>query len=432
MSTTPKSFVLLIASLLVLPYATIPLQAFTASPQGVSISVSDGQKTIHAGGTLIYAVHVSNQAGDTETVDVEFDVPDYTTIISPTNGGELRAGRVVWPNLTMSPNSTLTLNVQVTLVPNVPDGTVLTATASADGIRSSDTTIIGTSPIPQNSFRVSITDNKKTITPTQELTYTATVKNVSDKDETTDVHFTLSQFIDIVDIDSDARINNNSITWYNVELPAGTSKTFVIDARVERNAAEYYLLTTKLQAGGISATDLTSVQTNVEDLMNNDASEGSKIKFSVYPDSTEVLPGGRIRYTVSVRNADSKKVDDLKATVKFDPTVAVLLSSGKAVKLNASTLEWTVPTLAAGETWRTSFELALVEGLPLGTSIPVVSTLKGGSIESITLQSRVSVTSVALIGALPATGYPMDTLATFLMIPFALLAAGAQRKFRIL
>lgn len=433
MSTTPKSFVFFVASLLVLPYATIPLQVLSASSEGISISVTDGRKTIHAGGTLIYALHVSNQSGDTETVDIEFDVPDYTTIISPSNGGELRSGKVYWSNMTMSPNSNVVLNVQVTLVPNIEDGTVLTATAYADDVRSTDTTVIGTSVIPQKSFKVSVTDNKKTVSPTEEITYTATVKNVSNTDEVTDVHFSLSQFVTIVDIDSDARVNNNSVTWYNVELPAGTSKTYVIDGHVERFAAEYYLLTTKLQAGGVTATDLTSVQTNVEDLMNNDDdANDAKIKFSVYPDSTEVLPGGRIRYSVSVRNADSTKVNDLVATVKFDPSVAVLLNAGKAEKVNASTLQWDVPSLAAGETWRTTFELALVDGLPLGTSIPVVSTLKGGSIESITLQSRVAVTSVALIGSLPATGYPMDTLMTFLLMPMAVLAAGIQRKVKAL
>lgn len=432
--STSKSFILSIISLLVLPYAVVPLQALSASTQGFTISVTDGRNTINAGGTLIYAVNVSLHGNDTETATVQFTLPDYTTIVSPSNGGQLRGGKVVWDNLTMSPNSNITLNVQVTLVPQVPNGTTLRATGTVDGISSTDATVVGTNTIPSKAFKLSITDKLKTVSPTQETTYTATVKNVSSEDVTTDVHVSLGQFVDIVGIDNDAYVNNSSITWFNEKFDAGESKTYVIDAKIERFAAEYFLITTKLQAGGVTATDLTSVQTNIDDLLgdnDNDDESAAKIRFSVTPDSLEVLPGGRIRYNVSVRNAGSETVDDLVATVKIDPSVSILVNAGTAENINASTIKWKVPELSAGETWRTSFELALVDGLPVGTAIPVVSTLSGPSMDSITLQSRVSVTSVALIGTLPPTGAPMDTLATFMLMPMAMLAAGFQRRLKL-
>lgn len=431
--STSKSFILSIISLLVLPYAVAPLQAIGASTQGFTISVTDGRNTINAGGTLIYAVNVSLHGDDTETATVQFTLPDYTTIVSPSNGGELSGGKVVWDNLTMSPNSSITLNVQVTLVPQVPNGTTLRATGTVDGISSTDTTVVGTNTIPNKAFKLSITDKLKTVSPTQDTTYTATVKNVSSEDVTTDVHISLGQFVDIVGIDNDAYINGSSITWFNEKFDAGESKTYVIDGTIERQAAEYFLITTKLQAGGVTATDLTSVQTNIDDLLgdNDDDDSEAKIRFSVTPDSLEVLPGGRIRYNVSVRNAGNESVKDLVATVKIDPSVSILVNGGTAEKVNASTLKWNVPTLSAGETWRTSFELALIDGLPVGTAIPVVSTLSGPSMDSITLQSRVSVTSVALIGTLPPTGAPMDTLATFMLMPMAMLAAGFQRRLKL-
>lgn len=430
MSTTPKSLALIVAALLVFPYAAVPLPVFSASSQGFTVTVTDGRQTIHAGGTLIYAITVGLQGNDQKTLDVTFDVPDYATIISPSNGGELRSGKVIWSNLTMSPNTSMTLNVQVTLLPNVKDGTVLTASAIADGVRSTDSTTIGTQSIPQKSFSASITDGRKTISPTQDVTYTATVKNTTGKDEVADVHMSLSHFVTIEDIDPDAYVNNDSITWYNVEFPAGTSKTFVVEGRVDRFAAEYYLMTTKLQVGGTTVSDRTSVQTNIDDLIGNNQ-EDSSVRFSVTPDASEILPGGRIRYTVSVRNADTQSIDGLKATIKFDPSVSMLVNAGKAEKVNASTIRWNVPKLSAGETWRTTFELALVDGLPLGTLIPLVSTLQGSSIKEITLKNRVSVTSVALIGDMPATGFPMDTFATFALLPFALLATAVQRKVRL-
>lgn len=434
-----RSITLFISGLLLVPYAVLPLQMHSASPDGFTISVTDGRSTIHAGGTLIYAVTVSLQGNDQETVDVALELPDYTTIVSPSNGGELRSGKVVWDNLTMSPGSTMVLNVQVTLLPTVDDGTVLTAIATADGLSSIDKTTVGTVAIPQNIVHLSISDGLRTVTPTQDVTYTATVKNISSKEQTLDVHFSLGKFLTLRDTDPEAYVNNGSITWYGVEIEAGQSVTFTVDATVERFAAERYLITSRLQAGGETKSDLTSVLTNPDDLRDNDEDDDDdnddddthgSVRFSVTPDAAEVLPGGRIRYTVSVRNTGSDTVDHLTATVKFDPSVAILLNSGTAEKINASTLEWGVPALSAGETWRTTFDLALVSGLPIGTAVPVISTLKGQSIDSITLQSRVAITSVALIGALPATGYPLDTLATFLLLPISAFAAGFQRRLR--
>jgi uncharacterized membrane protein len=431
--STSRSITVFIASLLLVPYALTPLQVFSASTDGISISVTDGRKTINAGGTLIYAVTVSNQSDDQETVSVSLELPDYTTIVSPSNGGELHSGKVLWSNLTLSADTSITLNVQVTLLPTVDDGTVLTATAMADGMTAVDKTTVGTSAVPNNSFHLSLTDGKSTVSPTEDVTYVATVKNTSNVDETVDIHMSLGEFVTIEDIDADAYVNNRSITWFNVTIEAGASETFTVDATIDRFAAEYFLITTKLQAGGVTDTDVTSVQTNVDDLMNSDDDEDddAEVRFSVTPTATEVLPGGRIRYTVSVRNTGDATLDDLTATVKFDPSVAILVNAGSAQKVDASTIKWNIPNLAAGKTWNTSFELALVDGLPLGTVIPVVSTLQGSSIDSITLQSRVSVTSVALIGTLPATGYPLDTLATFLLLPFAALAAGFQRRLRM-
>lgn len=436
MSTTSRSIALFIASMLVLPYAAVPLQVYSAPTQGFTIAVTDGRSVINAGGTVIYAVTVSLYGPNSETSTVEFGVPDYATIVSPSNGGQLRGDKVVWTNLTMSPNSSITMTVQVTLVPGVPDGTVLTATAAVDGIQSTDKTTVGTSVIPYTAFKLSITDGLKTVTPTQDVTYTATVKNVSADKVTTDVLVSLGNFVVVSDVDPDASVSGGSVTWRGVTLEPGASETYSIDGKIDRGAAEFFLITTKLQAGGAMVSDTTSVQTNASDLMakrdddEEEVENNAKIRFSVTPDAQEVLPGGRIRYTVSVRNADTEKVDGLTATVKFDPSIALLLGLGTAEKVNASTLKWNVPALSAGETWRTSFELALAEGLPMGTSIPVISTLQGSSIDSITLQSRVSVTSVALIGNLPATGYPLDTLATFMLLPFALLSAGIQRKLR--
>lgn len=432
MSTT-KYLALFAAVFLVLPYATIPLQAYGAtSHSGFTVSVTDGKKNVNAGGSLIYAVSVYNNGNDQDTTNVQLDLPDYTTLVSPSDGGELRNGKVYWSNITMSPNSSMTMTVQVTLVPQIPSGTVLTAVASAGSSSSKDTTIVGAGAIPKTAFKLSVTDGLSTVSPTQNVTYTATVKNVSSSEETADIHLSVGQFVVVTDVDADAYVDGNSLTWYNVTLAPGSSVTYKVSGKIDRWAAEYYLITTKLQVAGMTSTDVTSVQTNAKDLMGNDVQSNSKIRFSVTPDQQEVLPGGSIRYTVYVRNGSSQAIDGLTATVKFDPSISILTSAGTATKINASTLQWNVPKLNAGETWTTSFELALVDGLPAGTAIPVISTLKGSSIDSITLQSRVSVTSVALIGSMPTTGAGMDTIAALLLIPMAMLAAGFQRRLSLI
>lgn len=140
-----------------------------------------------------------------------------------------------------------------------------------------------------------------------------------------------------------------------------------------------------------------------------------------------MVAGGRIRYTVSVKNVSDQNIDEAVVTVRVDPSTAVILDEGNGVRTGAS-IVFAIKDLNEGETWKSSFVLAAGD-LPNGSTVSVVSTIEGDGIRNQTIDSRTSVGSVAVIAELPTTG--ADTVMLVALLLFVCAAVSAVMHGRV-
>ncbi len=418
----------------------------SSSTAGISLSVTDGKSSINAGGSLIYAVTVQNTQSLPKTVNVALEMPQFATTVSPDQGGVYASGVVRWDNVLLSNNQKVVFTVQINIDPTVPQGTVLRATASAGGVSAGDSTTIGSVSANQKLFEVSLSDGKSTARPDDLLTYTVTVKNLTADDRTADVRLGLGTFLVFQESDPASTQNASTTTWSSISFSGNSTKTFTVKARILRSAPDYYLLTAQAFAGDASATDTTSVLANNGSSSRKSSSSSSRsstrstrssspsqnvgVTFSVVPDTAEVVPGGRVRFSLNVRNTGSSTINDAIVQVRYDSAVATLLNNGGGTIANASTVRWILPPLDAGKAWTTSIMLGIAESAPSGSTISLVSTVEGNDIRTITLDSRTQVAGVAVIGELPSTGFPLDVIALFGITSAAAASVFVQKNIR--
>ncbi len=428
---------------LIAPLASAQSASSSSSNGAVTVSVTDGKTTIKAGDSLIYAITVKAVGAQSQTVDIDFTLPSYVNTVSPDQGG-VRLGNVVtWKNINVYPGQSITYTVQVSLLPSIPQGTVLTASALVAGVKATDTTSIGTAGVEQSLYKVTLTDGKSTVKPGESITYKATVTNLTPDTRTTDVRLSLGTFLVLDDADPSASVNGSVLTWTNVDFGPSATKTFTVAADILRAAPDYYLLSSQLRAGDASATDTTSVLANSATSSKKSSSSSSKksssssaksgttanaaVRFSVTPDTTEVIAGGRIRYTVSVKNTSSETIDEATVTVRVDPSTAVIIDEGNGVR-SGSSIVFALKDVDENETWKGSFVLAAGD-LPNGSTVSVVSTIEGDGIRNQTIDSRTAVGSVAVIAELPTTGSDAVTLVALLLVVLAAVLAVIHGSF---
>ncbi len=408
----------------------------SSSSPAVTVSVTDGKTSIRAGGSLIYAITVKAAGSSSQVVDIEFTMPAYVNLVTADQGGVITGKTITWKGVNLYPGQSIINTVQISLLPSIPTGTVLTGTANVGTVKAADTTTIGTTGATETLYKVTLTDEKSTVKPGDSLTYKATVQNLTPDTRITDVRLSLGTFLIAGDVSPSASANGSVLTWMNVELGPNATKTFTVTADILRAAPDYYLLSSQLRAGDASAVDSTSVLANAQTSSKKSSSTSSKksasssaksgtsanaaVRFSVTPDTFEVVAGGRIRYTISVINTSTATVDMAAVTVTIDPRTAIIIDEGDGLKQGNSNIIFGVSNLEPGKTWRGSFVLAAAGDLPNGSTISVVSTIQGESIKTQRIDSRTSIGFVSVIAVLPTTG--ADTVTLFALLLFVCAA----------
>ena len=89
---------------------------------------------------------------------------------------------------------------------------------------------------------------------------------------------------------------------------------------------------------------------------------------------SEVVAGGRVRMTISVRNVTRETLHNVQVTDRFSPDMVNLvmpLSDGGVV--NDNLIEWNIPKIYAGQTWTTSFDLVAKDHLVPGDRIVLLA-----------------------------------------------------------
>jgi uncharacterized repeat protein (TIGR01451 family) len=127
------------------------------------------------------------------------------------------------------------------------------------------------------------------------------------------------------------------------------------------------------------------------------AQQGS-LTLTQQADQGERQPGQAVRYTIQARNTSSADLTNIPLQVVFPPVLTVSSASDGGV-VAPNQINWTIPTLAAGQTVSFTYDGRLATTLKQGDVVTTVAqvTLPQGLPE-------VATTDVHVIGSLPTTG----------------------------
>lgn len=422
------------------------IAAASAQTTGVTLSVTDGKTTISAGDSMIYVVTASQNTQATRDVTLKLVLPAGMDLISPDNGGQVNGQTVTWSNATLTQNTNRIFTVQARVLNSLANGTVLTATASADSAQATDTTTVQSGAAATKAYALTFTDNTSSVRASGSLQYVLTVKNNSVASQTDNV---VVQGPVTIAVQSGTplptTVGTNSATWSNVTFAPGETKTFAFNALVDGGARTGTTIETRATVANASVADLTAVNNNQSSSSSSSrhsstsSSRSSRSSassratvanalFRMTADTNEVTPGGTISYALFAQNVLLQNVRDAKVTLKFDPSLAAVLTSANGTVSQNGEVTWLLPTLAPGAIWQTNVTLRASGTVNTGDFITASATLTGNDVSGSAINERIVSVSTVVVGRLPDTGAAFDTLFLILSGLLAAFFGFSQRK----
>ncbi len=424
----------------------------TATSGYTTISVTDGKDYVAPGGSLLYVVTLSQNAGPVGYADLFLTLPPYTNTVYPDHDGRVVGNRVIWDRVAVSQGERKIFTVSVNLGNNIPEDTALQAVAQVGSLQSSDfTTVRGRTPV--NTFRISVTDKEDQVYPGETQRYTITVKNTSSMPVRSDVTANVSALNSIDSTSAGASVSYPVITWKDVAFEPNEEKIFSFNATMRKRMSPYTAARVIARVASYTATDttvardlhgdptfmvatlnngITSVTSRGTSSRTISSSSSSKtyksVLFRNVADAGDVVPGGTIRYTVYVQNVLLNVIRDAVVTERFDPSLVTIVDAGNGTIVSPGVIQWTLPALRPGQEWKQSYSVRVSPTLKNGTVISSVATISGNDVAFATMTEKATVTTTSVVGNLPTTGGAFDLLFTLATAPLAMAGAALQRK----
>lgn len=545
------------------------------STSGLFVTLTDGRETVRSGDAVIYVITLRQEREATRLVDLDLHLPFQANGVNASEGGSYVGGdRIHWDNIGVQKGVSKKLTVSMNITGGAPAGKLLIARVLAEGAEATDTTMVDNPTIPyEKPLRLSVTDGKEFVRPGEETTYTITLKNISTRELTDELRFSLPKASSFVKATQGYQQITDKVQWFDVRLSPNETKTFTVTVRTDNRVTDNLSIRGRATYGSYSETDDTVITRGVEpgsikvsindnrdqarigDLITynvsvhntssvlapavnidssfpvwnefvsateggywdgknvrwlnipvaangvrnlqyvirvrSDAPMGSdllatvrgdgqngkssdddyttvvkritsdpyvavqtattdsttttsvtpadvvytpgengvkraNVLFNKYADRSEATAGGTVRYTIVVRNTLDHVIDDAVITDKFK-TEHFTHVDGKP--LTSGSLQWNVPALRPGATWKMSYTLTVSPDMLHGWVVSNIATIEGADLADVPLSERIRVVQTGIVSSLPQTGAPMDAL--FLLVTSGLsfgMAAAGRRK----
>lgn len=421
---------------------TTLLEGFVPEPQDVfEVSITDNKEFAQPGEELRYVMSVRNTSNRSVRTDVRLGMPYETFFVSNSVGGTRDSYTVTWPDIVFQPGERLSFEAIVRIDPYMRTQNAIRARVIAGTRSAVDRTDVNVG-VPANVVTASITDDRETARVGEILTYTIVVRNASDA---TAANLTVSAglplYAEFVRADEGGFFDGTNVRWLT-NVGANGSRTLSFAVRVRSDAPEGHVLTAAAVAGGIDgflARDRTTVG---ERSTGSSASSSSSSRtrrdptgsglLRKFADREEVVPGSKVRYTLTVRNTYDYVLSETVILDRYDERYLSLVSyddPGALISQSPGLLRWQVPFLRPGEIWETSYILAVARDIPAGLDLGNVATISGPSLEQISLRERVHTIRAAVMhGGIPKAGVATDLLLGFGSMLGATLSFALQSK----
>ena len=312
-----------------------------------------GPATVQRGSTLVYTVTANNTVGPDTAQDVTITdaIPTGLTF----NTAQSTQGCVQQGTDVLCSLSPLALGASspVTIAFDVP------GTTTCDSVIANNATISTSTTDPNMAnnisqtvqttvqcggtadFTITKTDNLTEVEQGDTLTYSIVVTNTSAVGATNvTVTDSLPGDVTYISASDSASHAGGIITWSNLSISAGASKTLTVTGRVGDTVANGTILTNTAFVNGIQATDTTTVQ---------DGSTQTNLTLTLSDSEDPVEPCEAFTYTVRVTNLTTNAASNKTVTLALDNDVDYLNSSNGGTHSN-SVVTWSNLSIAGNST----------------------------------------------------------------------------------
>lgn len=399
-------------------------------PQGdrYTVSLTDNRDFVLPGNNLTYNVRVRNTSSQTQTTDVRLALPYEVNFVSATDGGVRDSFNVTWKNITLAPNEVREFSTIATVDSRTRDRQLIRAKAYVGTVVATDQTVVRIG-LPYNAISASITDNHSSARTGDLLTYTVTVRNDSDVVGTNvSIDASLPQYAEFVSATEGGYWDGSNIRWLIMQVAPHGTRTLKYTIRVRSDAPLGAMLTASVSADGNTSRDTTDVgQTSADPSANG-------VLFTKTADRAEAVPGSSIRYTLFIRNTLDHAIADAMIVDRYDSRYLSLTRFEQGQQLVGNTkgeMRWQVPVLQPGESWETTYVLAVSKNAPTGLELDNVATLRGSDLGNISLTEKVRTTRAGVLTGMPSTGAETDVMLGLALTLMAGVTAFMQRKMTL-
>jgi uncharacterized repeat protein (TIGR01451 family) len=394
-----------------------------------SVAITDNREFILPFEQLTYTVRVRNAGNRTQTSDVRLNMPYEVNYLSSSDNGQRSSYTVTWKSVTLDAGEERIFSATGRVDERAKDRVILRATATVGTAVDRDVTVIRYG-LPYSSIDATITDNRNTAEIGQVLTYVVRVTNKSAVVGTNvSVDTSLPLYGEFVSATEGGWYDGTNVRWLILQIAPNGSRTLQFTVRVRGDAPLNTLLTAAVStADGTGDRDTTTVVDSSTEM----GAIQQEVLFRKTANQSEVLPGGSVRYTLTVRNTLDRVMSDAEIVDHYDTQYMSLETYENPESLIGQTsgnIRWKVPVLKPGETWRTSYSLNVSPNAPNGMELSNVATLRGSDIVSGTsLTETVRTARTGVFTGVPETGVDFSALLGLLLGAPALAAVGIQRK----
>jgi uncharacterized repeat protein (TIGR01451 family) len=301
---------------------------------------------------------------------------------------------VTWTNVSVYKNVTRTLTVNVNVRPDASIGQYIIGRAIVEGVEATDTTLVENyAPVANDTWDLSLTDNKDYIMPGEVLTYVARVRNTASDTRTTDVRAAMPYVTNFLSASEGGKRDNFNVTWKNVSFAPNETKTFTFSVLVDRDAVDRSGIRARVYAGTLSAGDTTTIRIGLPyDAVSATISDGRNT----------VSAGQNLTYNIRVTNAS----DVVGTNVAVDagiPTYGQFVSASNGGITDGTNVRWIIVQMAPRETRTLSYTVRVRSDAPLNTVMTASAVADG-------VQGKISYDYTTVVAnSTESSNYPGNT-----------------------
>lgn len=390
----------------------------------LSATLTDHLTTAERGQLLFYDLEVKNTGADPYVGPLTVTLTSLAFFPEvPTGAQQTDTHTLLWPSVTINPGATFTAAFRGQVIDRVPQNGSVGAVVNVGVISVKDTTTVNATGGQALPLSVTITDHKTTVDQGTIVTYDVNVTNRSPSIiPAVDLAVSLPTAVNFQGASNDGSYAAGTVTWPVFSLASFGTRHVTITARVIPTTPTGTTLQTRATANGVSGSDTTTVNGTpiaptpvpVPFVPGRVIPRANGRMVTSTSDVSEIMPGGTVRVTVTVKNTMNVPVKNLTLSTAYDPIYLKVIDNSRLYSVvERGRLSGVLPPLDPGQSVQALITFKAPDGVD-DPPVPIVSVIEGLDAEAASAVQRTSVVVVNVLGALPVTGGPIDLFVALL------------------